>query len=544
MADQIFNVTAGFFDAVNNDRTYTAAQMTMPYKRIVANGVFATPAGTPSTDLQTVSAGNGMNIKVYAGNGIFANRWFENPAAINITVPNNTTLLPRCDSVIAQVDLRTSGRAGNIVYRTGTPSASPVPPDIGTVANVTEYRLANIYVAAGANTINNDAIVDLRGSSECPWVTSLIQQVDTSTLWNQFQAAYQEQYNEYTEDYTEYVTEQRQAWEDFLHDLTSDLTVSTNVIMLESTYTAAATVTDVPIGIASYNPSTDILQVFINGLFAAEGSKYTVNSAGTEITLTNSISAGNMVYFVVFKSIIGADIESAVSMIQRLENKINTFMADGGWINFYLESGATSYDSTTTPAVRCIGNRVYLRGAIKGITSAGTTFCTLPVSYRPAIDHCYITAAVSGTTAQDYVMIRISATTGTVKLAAISGSISSSAMIPISTTFLAATGNSAAMVYRYVGSVTAYSDLPESGMVAGDVYKVETADAEHSISAGDDVLWNGAEWEKFATSTTMPSSIAMLLTQANEGKVLTVHSSGVSAVSPESLFGEWEGGSF
>ena len=101
MADQIFNVTAGFFDAVNNDRTYTAAQMTMPYKRIVANGVFATPAGTPSTDLQTVSAGNGMNIKVYAGNGIFANRWFENPAAINITVPNNTTLLPRCDSVIA-----------------------------------------------------------------------------------------------------------------------------------------------------------------------------------------------------------------------------------------------------------------------------------------------------------------------------------------------------------------------------------------------------------------------------------------------------------
>ena len=56
MAEQIINVNCGFFDAIDNDRRYSADEMTMPYKRIVANGIFATPAGTPSTDLQVISA--------------------------------------------------------------------------------------------------------------------------------------------------------------------------------------------------------------------------------------------------------------------------------------------------------------------------------------------------------------------------------------------------------------------------------------------------------------------------------------------------------
>ena len=497
MTDQTFQVNCGFFDAVNNDRLYTADQMNLPYKRIVANGVFATPQGTPSTDLQVVSAGNGMNIIVQAGEGLFANKWFNNPEAINITVPDNTATTPRVDSVIVQVDTTTAGRVGNIVYRTGTPSASAAAPAINQVTGVTEYRLANIYVAASANTINNDAITDLRGSSSCPWVTSLIQQVDTSTLWNQFQAAYAQQYEDYTADYEEYVSEQRTAWETFLQSLTDDLTVSTNVVMYENTYTATGSVTNIPIGIASFNSETDILQVFINGLFAAEGDKYTLNSNGTSITLTNAISSGNSVYFVVFKSLIGADIESAVAMMQRLESKIDSFMSDSGWITFTLENGASAYNSLN-PAVRCIGNRVYLRGAFKGITAAGTTICTLPVAYRPAADHTFTTAAISSTSANDYVTITVSASNGTVKLSAISGTIASSNGISLATSFLAATGISVASVYRYMGSVATYSALPSDADI-GDVYMVQTADSTHGISAGDDVMWNGTEWELLQT---------------------------------------------
>ena len=442
MADQTFNVNCGFFDAVNNDRTYTANDMNRPYKRVVANGVFATPQGTPSTDLLVESAGSGMGILVNAGEGIFADKWFESPAAISITVPNNTTLQPRRDSVIIQVDMRSSGRVGNIVYRTGTPASSPQPPDIGVVANVIEYRLANIYVAAGANAINNDAIVDLRGSSECPWVTSLIQQVDTSTLWQQYQTAYQNQYDTYTQEFEEYTSEQRQAWEDFLSTLTSELSVETNVIMLTGSYTTIGTTSTIPINIASYNPDTDVLMVFINGLMAAPGVYYTINTGTSpSINLTTPIAAENTVNFVVLHSVIAADIESTVSMIQALDAKLSGFMNDSGWINFILESGATAYDSTTTPGVRSIGGKIYLRGAFKGVTTLGSVICTLPVAYRPAMNVVFTTAAISGTTVQDTVTMQVLASTGQIKLMASSGSLSSSAMIPIDAHFLSANVN-------------------------------------------------------------------------------------------------------
>jgi hypothetical protein len=182
MADQVFAVNSGFYDAVNSDRTYSADDMNRPYKRVVSNGVFATPKGTKSTDLQVVSANNGMQIIVKKGEGIFADKWFENSAAINITVPANTSTVPRIDSVIVQVDKRTSGRVGNIVYRTGTPSVNPTAPSINTVSNVIEYRLANVRVETGTTAITTAMITDRRGSADCPWVTSLIYQVDTSIL--------------------------------------------------------------------------------------------------------------------------------------------------------------------------------------------------------------------------------------------------------------------------------------------------------------------------------------------------------------------------
>jgi hypothetical protein len=433
MADQTFPVNAGFFDSVNQDRLYSADQMNRPYKRIVANGVFATPQGTPSTDLQVSGAGT-MTITVAAGEGLFADKWFENPSALSIVVPGNNNTVPRVDSVLVQVDTRTSGRVGNIVYRTGTPSSSAAAPAINQVAGVVEYRVANIYVAPSANAINNDAITDLRGSSSCPWVTSLIQQVDTSTLFNQWQAAYQSYYNDSTAAFEEYEAERQEEWEQFFKNLTEDLTISTNVIKLTSSYTTTATTSIIPVDIASYTPATDILMVFINGLLA-DGSKYTYNSGNNSITLTNSIAAGQTVYFVVFKSVITGDISTVQTLIQQLENKLANITADSGWINFTLESGATAYNTAMTPAVRCIGDRVYLRGAFKGVTTLGKTICTLPVSFRPKMNHTYVTTAISGSTVQDTVVMQVQ-TTGSIKLLASSGSLSSSAMISLATDFV------------------------------------------------------------------------------------------------------------
>lgn len=48
---------------------------------------------------------------------------------------------------------------------------------------------------------------------------------------------------------------------------------------------------------------------------------------------------------------------------------------------------------------------------------------------------------------------------------------------------------------RYKGSVENYAALPASDQVIGDMYNVQTADSSHNIKAGDNVVWNGTDWD-------------------------------------------------
>lgn len=448
MADQIFAVESGFFNSINEDRLYSAEQMNMPYKRLVANGVFATPQGTPSSDLQATSANDGMNILVAPGNALIGDKWFYNPATITITVPGNTGLVNRVDSVIAQMDKRTSGRVGNIVYRQGDESGNA--PSINTDSDVAEFRLANVAVAPGATSISGSAITDMRGSADCPWVTSLIEQVDTSTLWNQFNAAYQEhiaecqslnrfftqayqnQFEGYTEQYQEYTNIQRQAWEDFMEHLTQELDVSMNVMTLTSSYTAADSVTNIPINIATFDPTTDILMVYINGLLA--DGKYTLNQNYTSIDLINPIAEGNSVYFVVLKSVVTGQVSSFQTIIQQIENALADLTDDTDWVELSLASGVTAYDEYTVPAIRRKADRVYIRGAVKGAT-AGSAIAAIPAGYVPDMLRTYASVAIDGTSVTASAAIQID-TTGNLTLAAVSGTVASTDMIALDTEFI------------------------------------------------------------------------------------------------------------
>ena len=434
MAEQKYRINGGFFNSVGNDRTYTADDMNRPYKRVITEGIFATPQGTPSTDLKVQSANNAMNIIVKAGEGLLGGRWFESPSDIVITVPANNGVNPRRDSVIIQIDNRQSGRVPNIIYREGTPSSNPQVPDLSTNSNVVEKRVANIYVAAGASNINDDAITDLRGSSEIAWITSLINQVDTSTLYDQYRAAYDAYYQRETE-----------LFNAFMETLTSELSVNTSVIKYESHYVSVVDgETVIPINIEAYNKSNDILMVRINRLFATEGIDYTIAANGQSITLTKDIYANQNIDFLVLQSVvINADTETILEAVQALSTSISSLntdvtalKADGGWINFTLEGGATAYDNNNKPGVRKFGNLVNLRGAIKGVTTTGTTICTLPAAYKPAMDYYFTSSAIASGSVKSTVTFQVLASNGTVKLIAKSGTIAATDMIPIATNFI------------------------------------------------------------------------------------------------------------
>lgn len=48
---------------------------------------------------------------------------------------------------------------------------------------------------------------------------------------------------------------------------------------------------------------------------------------------------------------------------------------------------------------------------------------------------------------------------------------------------------------KYMGQVDNYNDLPSAGNSKGDTWNVVNADPSHHIKAGDNVAWNGTEWD-------------------------------------------------
>lgn len=216
--DVKYEVNAGFFDAINNDRTYSAEDMNRPYRKLISNGVFATPKGEPSDYLQIFSADNGMNIIVSSGYALIGDKWFENPSDFIITISQNTDVLTRIDSIIAQVDKTQAGRNGNIVYRKGNASSNPIHPDINTDEDIVEFRLADITISPSCVSVTQDLITDCRGSSECPWVTSLIYQVDTSTLYAQWQEAYKKYYEDQEAEHDKYFTDFKTMMSNFFNE--------------------------------------------------------------------------------------------------------------------------------------------------------------------------------------------------------------------------------------------------------------------------------------------------------------------------------------
>lgn len=218
MADVKYKVDAGFFDAIDEDRTYSADDMNRPYRKLISNGVFATPAGTPSDFLQVFAAGNEMNVIVSAGYALIGDKWFENPSDLMITISQNSEVLTRIDSIVAQVDKTQAGRIGNIVYRQGQASSNPVHPNINTEEDIAEFRLADIRISPSCVEITQNLITDCRGSSECPWVTSLIYQVDTSTLYVQWQEAYKQYYKNQEAEHDAYFEEFKKIMSNFFKE--------------------------------------------------------------------------------------------------------------------------------------------------------------------------------------------------------------------------------------------------------------------------------------------------------------------------------------
>lgn len=209
---------SGFFDAhkVGDewDRTYLAEHYASYFASFIGNGVFA----GQSAELQVVqSTPAGMSVDLSPGRCWIEGYAYINDSPLNIKLDVADGAFDRIDTIVAQWSL--AGREIRGVYRKGTPGVNPTAPVRQYSTEYKELVLAEIRVKAGSTSITQSAITDTRpNSSICGWVTGLLQQVDTSTLFLQWQKAYEEAYAE-TEDYLE---AQKRAWEEFFDSISQD----------------------------------------------------------------------------------------------------------------------------------------------------------------------------------------------------------------------------------------------------------------------------------------------------------------------------------
>lgn len=94
-------------------------------------------------------------------------------------------------------------------------------------------------------------------------------------------------------------------------------------------------------------------------------------------------------------------------------------------------------------------------------------------------------------------------------------------------------------VYQYKGSVATYADLPTTGQKVGDVWNVETADPDHGIKAGDNVAWDGAQWDILGGNHDLSGyaqlNLANTFTALNTFRANIAVSNGTTAGSPGSI---------
>lgn len=289
-------ISYGFFNSVSRDRVYNADQMSEYFDGLVSNGVYESVGRA-----MQVTAGEGMAVNVQSGRAIIDCKWVKNDAAQTIQLTAAHVLMPRYTAIVIRLDR--ANRMIEIAAKDGAPATNPAKPAMTNDGTITELCLAYVYVGANAQSVTQANITDMRSSGLCGWVTGVVKQVDTSELFAQYQAAFEE--NE----------AQQQAWMDSMQSefdtwfstLTQQLGVNTYIQKYAKRAVLEGSTTPISVTEDGYAYSEgDIIEVFINGLYASEGVDYTLTISGTTPVITpTATEAGTVVNIVIYKSIIG-----------------------------------------------------------------------------------------------------------------------------------------------------------------------------------------------------------------------------------------------
>lgn len=219
------SVSSGFFNSLNGDRKYNAAQMSAIFDGLIIDGVFAS-IGTAFA----VKAAGGLTVNVGTGKAWFDHTWTVNDSILPMTAPEAEVLLDRIDAVVLEVNGTESVRENTIKFVKGNPSSAPSRPTLTNEGNVHQYPLCYIYRKYGTAVINQADITPMVGTESTPFVTGILQTISLDELLGKWQDELDRFTDARSQEVDDWIAQEESDFTTWFDKMKADLQQEQNVL--------------------------------------------------------------------------------------------------------------------------------------------------------------------------------------------------------------------------------------------------------------------------------------------------------------------------
>lgn len=174
----------GFYNSIQGDRKYDATQISKIFDGIINDGVFQSIGNA----FMVTPSANGLAVIVGSGRAWLNHTWNLNDSDMLLTLETADILLNRVDTVVLDINNNEESRTNELKILTGTPSEEPVASSLIWENNHKQYAIATIYIPKEAAEVSQDNITYKVGQAPLPWVTGILETVDTTNMIAQWQA--------------------------------------------------------------------------------------------------------------------------------------------------------------------------------------------------------------------------------------------------------------------------------------------------------------------------------------------------------------------
>lgn len=191
---------SSFFNSVldqngNPDRPYLAEDYASYFASFIGNGVFP----NPSNNLQVIS-NNNMTITIKQGKAWINGYFYMNTDDLILPIDVADGVLNRIDRIVLRLDF--INREVKAKVKKGTFASSPTAPTLQRDADAYELALADVAVNKGIISISQGNITDKRlDNSLCGIVHGTVDQVDVTTLFNQYTVGFQQKELQFEQEF-------------------------------------------------------------------------------------------------------------------------------------------------------------------------------------------------------------------------------------------------------------------------------------------------------------------------------------------------------